>query len=394
MKVWLTSVFRVFESLLCIVKLNIKRINPDVIFYYPKHFNRGKGGVNEFLKPLIDSCDKNNISYLIFEEPAKNGLRNKKAIPFDLVFYLILIFRKFLMLNKYDHFEAREWKISKMIKATFFSNMNPKVVITMSNSMLGFFRGWNDTMPLYDYQHGIIYSWHPGYMIDDCGAKHIVVNRSKLMLFGEGFKRLLTKGNDKYFSENSICIGTNVKYQMLYREFNHSILLSLPITTADEIEPVQSVLLEELKAMFQENQSFYIENKIVFYLKHHPRYDGVLDISRILNFSFVKIINKSLLDCFFNCSLHLTYNSTTTFEAATLGIPTLFLKGFGDDPLFEKEFKYPNYQVFLNIQENIKEFVREPSMYRSAVALAKDWVKAYYEPFNENEFVKLINEKN
>lgn len=95
----MNRLIRTFKSLFAIVELNFKRSAPDIIFYYPQYFNRGTNGSNDFLKPLIDSCDKNNISYLIFEEPVKNGQVNNDAIPFDSIFYLILILRKFLPLK-------------------------------------------------------------------------------------------------------------------------------------------------------------------------------------------------------------------------------------------------------------------------------------------------------
>ena len=54
----------------------------DVLFYYPKHFNRGKDGENLFFKPLYESCKSNNIRYLVFEEPDRksDNIRNKEEI--------------------------------------------------------------------------------------------------------------------------------------------------------------------------------------------------------------------------------------------------------------------------------------------------------------------------
>ena len=389
------KIIDVFKSLFGIVRLNVKRVRPQVIFYYPQHFNRGRDGTNEFLKPLIDSCKKNNISYLVFEEPSEtNAPRNINAIPFDFALYCILLLRKLLPFDHYNHFEEREWHISRLLRSFFFRKINPEIVITMSNSMLGFFRGWGDTIPIYDYQHGIIYSWHSGYMVNNKPARHIVNNRSKVLLFGEGFKKLLTRENDNYFSNNSLVIGTHTEYRALHQDFNRAILISLQITTANEITILQMVLMQQLKMLFQSHQSFYLENNIIFYLKHHPRFDGSFDISTILSFPFVKIINKPLPDCFVDCSVHLTFNSTTSFEAAVAGIPTLFLEGTNDNSLYEKEFQYPDFSSCLHIQERIEDFLKNPASYEDASLAVQNWGRTYYAPYDEAKFLELVNEKN
>ena len=384
-----------FKSLFQILRPKKERVDPRVLFYYPQHFNRGKDGTNDFFKPFLDCCKKYNISYVLFEEPSEtNARRNKNAIPFDFVFYFIVLLRKLLPLRKYRHFEEREWQIGRILKSFFFRAIKPEIVITMSNSMLGFFRGWGDTLPLYDYQHGIIYSWHNGYIGDNKPAQHILNNRSKLMLFGNGFKKLLTKEEDSYFLDNSVIIGIDIHYQLLHKQFNKSILLTLPIATAHEITELQIEQVQKLKALFQTHQSFYEENQILFYLRHHPRYDGSFDFSSILSFPFVRIINKPLGECFVDCSVHLTFNSTTVFDAAVLGIPTLFLGDVEDNSLYEKEFEFPDFRPCSEIQKNIEEFLINAASYRAFGLVAQNWVKEYYQAFNEDEFLKIINEKN
>ncbi|HSN59489.1 MAG TPA: hypothetical protein VLR49_01035 [Ferruginibacter sp.] len=383
-----------FKSLFRITRININSFQPQVLFYYPQHFNQGADGTNDFLKPLIDSCKKNNISFLVLEEPANNNApRNKNAIPFDFVFYCIILLRKLLPLNNYPHFDAREWKIARVLKPIFFRKIKPEVVITMSNSLLGFFRGlWKDT-PIYDYQHGIIYSWHHGYMSDNKATSHIVNNNCKLLLYGEGFRKLMNKQNDHYYNKNCEVIGTTVEYKELHKKFNGDILLCLQITTASETFPLQGQLMQQLALLFQSNQSFYKENNICFYIKHHPRFDGTYNIESILSFPFVKVINKPLPQCLEMCSVHMTYGSTTTFDAAVAGIPTLFFGKAEDNILFEKEFQYPGFRESLEIQDRIEDFVKAPASYKDASLSVLSWVKNYYSPYNEIEFLKLVETK-
>ena len=85
-----------FISFIYFIKLFFKKQEIDVVFYYPKHFNRGEGNQNLFLKPLFESCKKHNISYLVFEEPDRKSDKKKhrNSIPFDFPFYLIILLRK------------------------------------------------------------------------------------------------------------------------------------------------------------------------------------------------------------------------------------------------------------------------------------------------------------
>lgn len=390
----MSKIINCLGSLFDILGLYFKNTNPEIIFYYPQHFNRSKLGDNDFLRPLIDSCGKNAIPYLIFEEPANTNFpRNHNAIKFDLIYFVTIVLRKLIGLKKYQNFEEREWKISSLIKSVFFRNFKPKVVITMSNSMLGFFRGWGKDIAIYDYQHGIIYATHPGYMVNLQPSAHIQCNNSKVLVYGNGFKNLLINQHSDYFVNHAKVIGADTNYQNIHQKFNGKILITLPIATFGEITAVQEVLLMQLNNIFKNNQDFYLTNNIQFYLKHHPRFDGSVDVDSILFYSFVHVIDKPLFNCFEECSLHLTYNSTTTFDAAIVGIPTLFLGNLETNLLFNKDFQYPDFELNLKIQESLERLLIEMQYYSVQATEAQNWVKSFYEPFNEGEFLKLIYEK-
>ena len=388
------KVLYAFKSIFLLFLLYFKKVNPTIVFYYPKHFNRGIKGENEFLQPLINSCLNNKIPFLVFEEPSNTKTPyNPSAIPFDFIFYLVLLLRKIIPNKKFTNLESKEWYIGSKLRPIFLANIEPKIIIIMSNSMAGFFRGCWKNVRLYDYQHGIVYSSHPGYIYNDTIPPHIKINASKLMLFGEGFKKLLTKGNNKYFDLNSSIIGIAIQYQFLHTVFNRSILISFPFVSKNEVSNSQNLAINQLENLFHLNQDYYFENKILFYLKLHPRFDFTFDLGIFLRYPFIIIINKTLLDCFTKCSLHITQNSTITFDAAVFGIPTLFLEDSEDNLIFDKEFKYPNFYSNTQIQKNIKVFIDTPSLYRKAVLDVQNWVKDYYQPYNEIEFLKIVNEK-
>lgn len=42
---------------------------PDVILFYPQHFNRSVDGTNPYFAPLVKLCRDNALHYLEMEEP-------------------------------------------------------------------------------------------------------------------------------------------------------------------------------------------------------------------------------------------------------------------------------------------------------------------------------------
>ena len=86
----------IIQSLFFFLSGLIKKRRYDVVFYYPQHFNRGEYNENQFFKQLLLSCDNNNISYIVFEEPdfTIRSQRNNKVVPFDFLYLLIIFLRK------------------------------------------------------------------------------------------------------------------------------------------------------------------------------------------------------------------------------------------------------------------------------------------------------------
>ena len=86
----------IIQSLFFFLSGLIKKRRYDVVFYYPQHFNRGEYNENQFFKQLLLSCDNNNISYIVLEEPdyLLKSTRKSKATPFDFIYLVIIFLRK------------------------------------------------------------------------------------------------------------------------------------------------------------------------------------------------------------------------------------------------------------------------------------------------------------
>jgi len=347
----------------------------DVFFYYPQHFNRGKNNENQFFKHLLRSCDSNNISYIVFEEPdfTIKSNRNSKATPFDFIYIVVILLRK--LFSSELTTQLKDQKIGGFIAKVFFRQFHFKNYITISQSMLSLFRGINSHAILFDLQHGIIHNNKKNYLINGVAESNLVDNDANLLLTGESYKEILV-ANEKsdYFQKHTLVIGCDTSFiSTRHEKFNKNILITLQFTH-DHTAYENNILLKELSDFIAS-----VKVDVNLYLKHHPRFNNEVDLSELFILSNVKIAPIDINECFILCSLHATTYSTSTFEAALLGIPTVLIHTKSDFNYFQKDFNYPIN--FLTDEFDSIEFYQEKSK------IIKEWAIAFYNPFNEHEFL-------
>ena len=341
----------------------------DVLFYAPQHFNRSNNN-NLYFQPLIKSCQKYNIRYIFFEEPVFNSSsrRNNDAVPFDFIFYIIIILRR---LNLSDRF------IGKILRHTFLKNLKFKNYIVLSQSLLEFFKGVNPEAVFFDLQHGILHSNKANYILNRKPTKNLIENDVQLLLTGVGYKELLSKSDvSGYFSINSHVVGSSLVSEnfLLHNKANNCILVTLQFT--DDHSKNQNVnLLNEIEE-FVDNHPHYI-----FYLRNHPRYNNEVDLSILEKKENTIWSPSNFIDCLKLCSIHLTAYSTSVFECASYGVPTLFLVSLKKDfNMFNSDFSYPLENNLNSIKEH----------YLDNRLILKDWFSDFYVNFDEKMFLSLL----
>ena len=343
--------------------------NVDVLFYAPQHFNRSNNN-NLFFEPLIQACKKNNIKYIFFEEPvfSSSSCRNNFAIPFDFIFYIILILRRLSLTDRL---------IGKILRHTFLKNLKFKNYIVLSQSLLEFFKGVNPEAVFFDLQHGIIHSNKPNYILNGRPTKNLIEYDIQLLLTGKGYKELLTKSDlSGYFRNKSHVVGSSLVYEnvFLHNKPNNCILVTLQFT--DDHSKNQNInLLNELEIVIDSNPHY------IFYLRNHPRYNNEVDSSILENKENTRWSPSNFKDCLKLCSIHLTAYSTSVFECASYGIPTLFLVSLKNDfNMFSTDFSYPLENNLDSIKEN----------YLDNRFILKDWFSEFYVNFDERMFISLL----
>ena len=350
--------------------------NVDVVFYYPQHFNKSKSGNIPLFNHLIASCEIHGVSYCLFEEPdfQVKSPRNKNAVPFDFVWFLILVLRKLSFNKKDETFNRQEQRIGAILKSTIFRKFNFTNYIVLSQSMLGVFRSINPDAKLFDLQHGIIYANKESYINKNAVAKSLLENDVSVLLFGDGFKKILSN-QSSYFINKAIVLGYE-NVQSNQKSHNKNILVTLQFTR-DLSKQINNLIFKELEDIFKT----YEDSDWKFYLKNHPRFNNEVPIENLLKYKNVYTAPSLLDDCFKLCNFHLTSYSTTAFEAALLGIPTYFLKENGGHQYFQSEYSYP---LSFNTLDDMMGL--EPI----AIEKLKNWYKQYYSPYSEATFINVL----
>ena len=371
-------VYHFIYSFFYFLKQAFRKRHYQIIFYAPHHFNRGKNVENLFFNELFKICQSQGISYLYLEEPDlySNQRRSRIAIPFDFIYYLVILLRKF-MGSEMSYIEIDK-KIGVFVKKIFFRRITFDNYITISQSMLSFFSGIDNDAKQFDLQHGTIHARKESYLNDGMVSRNLKENDTHLLLSGVAYKGLLTQNEkENYFHDHTEVIGTSMfsESNANISNPNKNVLVSLQFTH-DHSESENQKIASTLEKFIKKEPSFH------FYLRNHPRFNNEIDLDRFLSFSNVSLISGSLLDNFSKCALHLTTYSTTVFEAALQGIPTCFL--YSDSPkmnIFDSQYNYPFYKVSLT------EFYNKYSTFSLQV---KTWADRFYQPLNKDSFLKAL----
>ncbi len=381
-----------FKSLYKIGSYIIFDKKPQIIFYYPHHFNRNSSGTNEYFEPFLEICKINKISFLLLEEPSlgSDWPRNKEAYPSDTLFYYVLFFRKVLTSLGFSF-----WKSEKIMANVFnvvtFNKFVVNNYITISGNMQEFFQCINKSGKVFDFQHGIIYSKHIGYFECDGKLRNLLTNENlHFLLYGEGFKNCfnINKNNNEILHRVHVVgcmLNENKRLQKI--KSPNTILISMQFLKETNIDEVIS-----MKALIKNAIKEIDLNKYSVLLKHHPRFNNEVNLDDLFNeFPSIQLTNLNKNELCSSLFLHLTFMSTTTFEYAQFGIPTYFLQSNDFNkakPIFFDEYFYPLYEG-ISLNSVVKRLETSDSYFKDS-QIVQNWYSKFYSPIDVEFFLNLI----
>ena len=404
---------RIFLSIYYFIKLIFIAKEYDVVFVSSTSFNRGKDGKNNFFKPMIEYCIKNDINYIVFEETYFKSYIDfdidENSIPLDFITIVQIIFRKIYNLRykkptTVDQIYYQDLKISKILKSLFFKKFKSKIYITLIWNNVTLWRSISPSACVVDYQHAYIYDGEDEYMNNGRPPKVKSANDVVAFVHGDRYKHILID-NDKsgFYSENNvITVGVNKNNNLKKRKHlnNRKILFTLQITP-DFAKKVNEDYVKIVENLISNNASFLSSNSYEIIFKHHPRHteDDCKDIS--INHDFAVFDNLTpITDILDEVSLHITFHSTAAFDAALKGVPTIFIDMLGlfsPNEMFLNQYEYPCEDLVINNTNDLKKILVDSEnndIFEKHCSDVHEWSKGFYHDFNEQAFGKFLSEKN
>lgn len=385
----------------------------DVVFVTSVFFNRGKEGENILLKPMIECCNNNSLSFTIIEETDlkgeyRNFIRQNRSIPFDFISLVQIVFRKiynFIYKNPSSINEEyeRDLKISKILRILFFKKFYSKVYITLLWNNVTLWRSINPDSCIVDYQHGIIFNGHAGYIKDGKPPKVKFSNKITTLVYGDRFKSLLIENdNTKFYSEKNIFnvglkkhIDSNIKVP----KRNKKILFTLQITADFHEKQFNEQYVQIVKKLIGDNSKFLALNNYEIIFRHHPRYSVTQCPKLKIENDFVSFDNKTpITDLLSDVDIHITFNSTSSLDAAMTGVPTIFIDMHNPqspNEIFLNQYKYPLKNLVIKDYQDLKKFLIElesKDTYDRYCTSVKDWSSELYQDFDEIRFKDFLLE--
>ncbi len=387
--------------------------NYDVVFVSSSFFNRGEGGENILLKPMIESCIKNNLSYLIFEDTDikgiyKNFSRNSQAIRFDFITIIQIILRKIFNwksrnnLSK-DQVFLNELKISKILKKIFFRKFHSKIYVTLLWNNITLWRCIDPKACIMDYQHGIIFDGHEESI--KYGKPPIIKHFNNIitLVYGDAFKNILINNDATGFYSEKNVITVGLKKESYSRKKSQEnikkILFTLQIVPDWENKNINEIYVDIVENLIRNNAEYLFNNNYEIIFRNHPRFTDKTCPSVNLNYDFISFDNEtSINDLINNAYIHMTFHSTSTLDAAVSGTPSILIEmhdHFSPNEIFLRQYKYPFDDLVIRDQEdfrNILDLLNNKQIYDKKCEDIYKWSKEIYQDFDMSVFKNLLME--
>lgn len=286
------------------------------------------------------------------------------------------------------------WKIYRffglLVRPLFAKKFAADVVITQAGQFAEVFDGLLPKARIVDIQHGVIYSRHGGYF-DETGCLlpiYQTCTNREFWVYGQGYADCFFKhpDNAKDLQERVRVIGDVVRAGEINRvEHVEKKLIVIASQMTNDFSKETLIALKAIyENAFQQAQQY---GKVVF--RHHPRFNDCIDLSDWKEkCSWVETNDtRPWSELFAEAICTLTISSTTAFDAAAYGVPTILLNGsaagWGNMIVEEYAYPYPNMTVeqYCGMEESKRLEVCKK---------VRDWYEKFYTPFSEENCLKLL----
>ena len=399
----MTIVAGIFRSIFPLFRQVLLGKRAEVIFYYPRHFNRTGRGTNPFFDTLITTARESGLSVLVLEggRSREEHKRNTAALPVDILLFFMYIVQRVILRGRFNRLEERDQYLgspeaARIINALTFGKFKAPVYVTISNAMVSFFKGMNPDATIIDTQHGIIYPTHAGYFNPDKNMRPSLLD-SKLHFFvtGEGYRRcfLQTEGNRAALADRVHVIGDVAENrQTVVRQPQQGRVVLFSLQFSPDLKGTQpDSMRQKIFDFAEEFQPLADKHALTLRFKIRPNSGYPAELAGIeKRYPFVEFSAASMAEACDGVFYHVTFYSTVAFDVARWGIPTYFLTtpDILQGAIFHAVYGYPQPQG--SFAEAVEEALTDKSRYEELKKQVIRWRGEYYAPFDAEKFVSLI----
>lgn len=374
-----------------------------IVFLQLRCFLHTRKRTNPLFDAIIHVCEENEIPWEIWltdrnlptgyspKKIRKYGWRNS-IITAGLLFLNHLCKIPTKTSYKIIHFFLKTFRILDTDISLFFTNG-----LYYVNELSILYPG----IKIIDVQHGILYPTHVGYFSPNGALHHDLLQAKNLIfwLFGENYKNFFFKNktNALELSQRIEVIGDVKKINTSLAKIKSplkSIVIASQLVedtffSADLLRSMKSIYENTLDMIYSTLTDSNNNCKFTVIFRHHPRFFNCIDLSDWSDKypSLVMNDTRDWDEVYPETKCLLTINSTSAFDAAAYGVPTIIINTTQKTlrNILAEDFKYPLPHLTLEKCLNMDD-----STYEETRRIAHSWYKAYYSSFDSTTCKNLL----
>ena len=368
-------------------------------FIVTDSFLRTKAKTDPFYDPIIKAIDgRPDIECKIFvsHKGIACGYPAERLDDFKALDVCSVWFYRFCRLIAW---RVPSWKIYQwfgwLARPFFARKFNTDVVVTQAGQFADVFATLLPNARVADIQHGVIHSRHRGYF--DLTGRLLPIYRGMKMrefwLFGQGYADCFFKhpdnANDLQGRVKVIGDVIRAGEKVGVDSWSGRDEVRDMVVIASQMTPdFSSDVLKQLKSIYENAfNSARGYGKVVF--RHHPRFGNCIDLNDWAEkYPWVVVDDdRSWPDVFAESCCLLTINSTSAFDAAAYGVPTVLLDGSvaGFSNMMVDEYGYPFAEMTVGQYCNMDDVQQS-----SVKGKVRKWYERFYSPFTEENCMRLL----
>ena len=370
-----------------------------VYFIQDNSFLRTSRKTNPFFDPIIKVCEENGIEWKLWLPERLQACGYDKGHVEYYRFFNALGIWFWRVAHIFWH--APVWRIyetfGRISRVLFRKTFKADLYVTIAGNLARQLQGMFPNARVIDVQHGVIYSMHNGYFEENgrLVLPYRKPSRREFWLYGRGYADCFFKNHENLKDlERRVKIvgdllGVARRHEKNEVAIRDAIVVSLQYTNDFGKDVLQS-WTDDLTAVFAQVEAVGLQKRYQVLLKHHPRYANSFDISPMMKrFPWLQLTDQSTNDLISHAAYHVTYASTTAFEYAAVGVPTLFTgsekNGLSKELMYD-EYAYPlpmGFETMKKALDDHEEWVWQGESVRA-------WYRKFYAPFDPSQCLALL----